>query len=61
MLTSVLPSFFLPSSPHFAAAYDMLTFLRQWFNKFPEFRSRDLFLTGESYAGTSGEAEPTLR
>ncbi|XP_021771658.1 serine carboxypeptidase-like 42 isoform X1 [Chenopodium quinoa] len=34
-----------------ASAKDMLTFLVNWMVKFPEFKSRDLYLTGESYAG----------
>ncbi|KAL9313989.1 hypothetical protein ACSQ67_019441 [Phaseolus vulgaris] len=34
-----------------ATARDNLVFLLRWFNKFPQYRSRDLFLTGESYAG----------
>jgi hypothetical protein len=33
------------------AANDMLRFLLGWYAKFPEYRSRALFLTGESYAG----------
>ncbi|KAJ6817183.1 serine carboxypeptidase-like 42 [Iris pallida] len=32
-------------------ADDMLMFLMGWYDKFPEFKSRGLFLTGESYAG----------
>ncbi|XP_014507684.1 serine carboxypeptidase-like 45 isoform X2 [Vigna radiata var. radiata] len=32
-------------------ARDNLVFLQRWFNKFPQFRHRDLFLAGESYAG----------
>ncbi|KAK9287090.1 hypothetical protein L1049_015501 [Liquidambar formosana] len=34
-----------------STARDMLKFMLQWYEKFPEFKSRDLFLTGESYAG----------
>ncbi|KAH9318095.1 hypothetical protein KI387_019864 [Taxus chinensis] len=32
-------------------ANETLTFLLKWFDKFPEYKTRDLFLTGESYAG----------
>ncbi|KAI5661456.1 hypothetical protein M9H77_20779 [Catharanthus roseus] len=32
-------------------AQDLLTFLLNWYEKFPDFKSRSLFLTGESYAG----------
>ncbi|CAN6485555.1 unnamed protein product [Victoria cruziana] len=32
-------------------ARDNLAFLRRWFIKFPEYKNRDLFITGESYAG----------
>ncbi|KAL8154146.1 hypothetical protein V2J09_011906 [Rumex salicifolius] len=32
-------------------ARDNLIFLQRWFDKFPEYKHRDLFITGESYAG----------
>ncbi|OIW19930.1 hypothetical protein TanjilG_30844 [Lupinus angustifolius] len=32
-------------------ARDNVVFLQGWFNKFPQYRNRDLFLAGESYAG----------
>ncbi|XP_031287846.1 serine carboxypeptidase-like 45 [Pistacia vera] len=32
-------------------ARDNLAFLENWFKKFPEYRNRDFFITGESYAG----------
>uniref|UniRef100_A0A6N2MES0 Uncharacterized protein n=1 Tax=Salix viminalis TaxID=40686 RepID=A0A6N2MES0_SALVM len=34
-----------------ATARDNLVFLQGWFNKFPQYRNKDLFITGESYAG----------
>ncbi|RWR80100.1 Peptidase S10 [Cinnamomum micranthum f. kanehirae] len=32
-------------------ARDNLVFLQRWFDKFPQYKGRDLFITGESYAG----------
>ncbi|KAK4374661.1 hypothetical protein RND71_005338 [Anisodus tanguticus] len=32
-------------------ARDNVVFLQRWFNKFPQYRNNNLFLTGESYAG----------
>ncbi|GLT39936.1 hypothetical protein SLA2020_141010 [Shorea laevis] len=32
-------------------ARDNLVFLQRWYDKFPGYRNRDLFITGESYAG----------
>ncbi|CAM8980263.1 unnamed protein product [Rhodiola kirilowii] len=34
-----------------ASARDLRVFMTEWIKKFPAFKSRDLFLTGESYAG----------
>ncbi|CAL1389221.1 unnamed protein product [Linum trigynum] len=34
-----------------ATARSNVVFLQRWFNKFPQYRQRDLFITGESYAG----------
>ncbi|EOY08723.1 Peptidase S10 [Theobroma cacao] len=33
------------------AARDNLVFLERWFVKFPEYKNRDFYITGESYAG----------
>lgn len=34
-----------------SAARDNLEFLEKWFVRFPHYRNRSLFITGESYAG----------
>jgi len=34
-------------------AKDMHMFFLKWNDKFPEFKSRELFLTGESYVGVT--------
>ncbi|XAR53086.1 Carboxypeptidase D [Bertholletia excelsa] len=34
-----------------STAGDLLIFMLKWYEKFPDFKSRPLFLTGESYAG----------
>lgn len=33
-------------------AHDSYNFLLNWFTKFPQFKSHDFYITGESYAGT---------
>ncbi len=33
------------------SAQDNLNFILGWFEKFPEFKSHDLYISGESYAG----------
>jgi carboxypeptidase C (cathepsin A) len=38
-------------TPIVLTAKDMHMFLLKWYEKFPDFKSRELFLTGESYAG----------
>ncbi|CAL9050543.1 unnamed protein product [Musa banksii] len=32
-------------------AKDNLTFLKRWFKRFPQYKGRDFYITGESYAG----------
>ncbi|POO00498.1 Serine carboxypeptidase-like [Trema orientale] len=34
-----------------ATARDSLVFLRRWFEKFPEYKNREFYISGESYAG----------
>ncbi|KAM7267632.1 hypothetical protein ACFE04_009798 [Oxalis oulophora] len=40
----------LDSGDH-RTARDSLEFVLQWFNRFPRYRNRELYITGESYAG----------
>lgn len=35
----------------FISAGDNLAFLQNWFKKYPEYKNRDFYITGESYAG----------
>ena len=32
-------------------AEDNLVFLQRWFEKFPQYKRRDLYIAGEAYAG----------
>lgn len=36
---------------HIVSAKDSLEFLVRWLDRFPRYKTRDVFLTGESYAG----------
>jgi len=44
------PSYYMGANDT-KTAVDNLLFLHGWFNKFPEYKTRELYLTGESYAG----------
>lgn len=45
----------------FLAARDMRVFMLQWYKKFPDLKSRELFLTGESYAGLTNIIQSSVR
>ncbi|KAI3682303.1 hypothetical protein L1987_82197 [Smallanthus sonchifolius] len=42
---------FYTSANDVLTARDNLVFLEKWFEKYPEYKNRDFFITGESYAG----------
>ncbi|GJZ39777.1 serine carboxypeptidase-like protein 26 [Tanacetum coccineum] len=41
-------------------AEDMYNFLRKWFERYPVFKGRDFFMTGESYAGSTSAMEVSI-
>jgi hypothetical protein len=48
------PSNFSPSPPLHVwtnEAMDNMVFLQRWLQKFPQYKGRDLYIAGESYAG----------
>jgi len=50
------PSNFPPLSIHCTSgwtneAMDNMVFLQRWLQKFPQYKGRDLYIAGESYAG----------
>ena len=40
------------SQPRMCAGEDPYTFVSKWFERFPQYKHRELYVTGESYAGT---------
>jgi hypothetical protein len=42
---------FAHCNSHYLAAKDSLVFLTKWLERFPQYKERDFYLTGESYAG----------
>jgi len=39
-------------------AEDTYTFLVNWFNRFPQYKSHDFYISGESYAGKCADSRP---
>lgn len=42
---------------YFFPAEDAYIFLVKWFERFPQYKHRDFYIAGESYAGTKGFQE----
>lgn len=43
----------LVGNPSFFVAEDAYNFLVNWFKRFPQFKGREFYISGESYAGIS--------
>lgn len=58
LISLLIPIFLLVGStlichPLLFVAQDSLAFLLKWFERFPQYKGRDFYITGESYAGRS--------
>ena len=45
--------FYMPVASFAFVAEDAYDFLVNWFKRFPQYKGREFYISGESYAGTS--------